>query len=403
MRSRFARPTAVNLPAAAGEAAAHRATGTGASAGHAVDPQPPGEVVLRPLFVGICGTDLQIVLGERPDRARVLGHEGVVEVLERGPGWEGIDPHGVYVMNPVHPARQDEVLGHSYDGLLRGIATFSIGQVDPRQFVPVPPGLSLPAASLAEPLATAIYGRRLVEATVRPERIVIFGAGPAGLMQAQIARAAGGADLRVVATSRDRLDWAERRSILRPGEGMLWSADVGRRILRHLHGPADAVFVCTPARSTLGAIRSAIECVRDRGCIDLVGGVPLGARSPEIPDVDLTAVRRANHSGVPEGGTATLATTGDRRRIWITGHRGTSTRHVEEALGLLGNDASPFTAVISHVASLDGAVGALAGYRRDRRRRLAGDEWVKLIVDIGRPGSDIVPFVPGPGWPPLIG
>jgi threonine dehydrogenase-like Zn-dependent dehydrogenase len=56
----------------------------------------PGEVVLRPAYCGLCGTDLELLRGEvDPDFARypvTLGHEwsGVVEAV--GPGVAGIEP-----------------------------------------------------------------------------------------------------------------------------------------------------------------------------------------------------------------------------------------------------------------------------------------------------------------------
>src|SRR2546423_6997922 len=140
-----------------------------------------GWVRVRPLFVGICGTDLQIILRERMDPAGVLGHEGVVEVVASGDDWGDLLPGERYVINPVHPLSQDAVLGHSYDGLLRRRATFSSTHVDRSQFVPVPADLPLTPAALAEPLATAIYARRLVEGVLRPDSVVILGGGPMGL------------------------------------------------------------------------------------------------------------------------------------------------------------------------------------------------------------------------------
>src|SRR3989442_15227925 len=55
-------------------------------------PQPdapgPGEVLVRVLTVGICGTDLHAFEGTQPffSYPRILGHELAVEVIECGPG-----------------------------------------------------------------------------------------------------------------------------------------------------------------------------------------------------------------------------------------------------------------------------------------------------------------------------
>ena len=42
------------------------------------------DVVIAPRYVGLCGTDLNILRGGRADRAQILGHEGVAEVVQAG-------------------------------------------------------------------------------------------------------------------------------------------------------------------------------------------------------------------------------------------------------------------------------------------------------------------------------
>ena len=53
-----------------------------------------GEVLVRVLMVGICGTDLHAYEGTQPffTYPRVLGHELAVEVIETGDGVEGFSP-----------------------------------------------------------------------------------------------------------------------------------------------------------------------------------------------------------------------------------------------------------------------------------------------------------------------
>src|SRR3954464_10141749 len=69
-------------------------------------PQPgapgPGEVLVRVLTVGICGTDLHAFEGTQPffSYPRILGHELAVEVLALGDGVEGLRAGDRCAVNP---------------------------------------------------------------------------------------------------------------------------------------------------------------------------------------------------------------------------------------------------------------------------------------------------------------
>src|SRR5262249_50193659 len=57
----------------------------------------PGEVVLRVLRAGVCGTDLHIWSWDRWSQGRIkppvtMGHEFVGEIVERGPGGTNLEP-----------------------------------------------------------------------------------------------------------------------------------------------------------------------------------------------------------------------------------------------------------------------------------------------------------------------
>src|ERR1700679_1059910 len=61
-----------------------------------------GEVLVRVLMVGICGTDLHAFEGTQPffSYPRVLGHELAVEVIELGDGVEGLQAGDRCAVNP---------------------------------------------------------------------------------------------------------------------------------------------------------------------------------------------------------------------------------------------------------------------------------------------------------------
>src|SRR5512141_3046254 len=62
----------------------------------------PGEVLVRVLTVGICGTDLHAFEGTQPffTYPRVLGHELAVEVLAAGGGAEEFSAGDLCAVNP---------------------------------------------------------------------------------------------------------------------------------------------------------------------------------------------------------------------------------------------------------------------------------------------------------------
>ena len=88
----------------------------------------PGEVAIRPVYVGICGTDLELLAGDvDPAYVRyplVPGHEwsGVVEAV--GPGVTGLEPGQKVIAEGVipcghcaHCARGETNLCETYDEL----------------------------------------------------------------------------------------------------------------------------------------------------------------------------------------------------------------------------------------------------------------------------------------------
>jgi len=187
------------------------------------DPSPgPGEVLVRVLRTGICGTDLHIEswdpwAAEHVRPPLVPGHEFVGEVVALG---EGVDD---VALGAVVSGE-----GHVVCGMCRNcragrrhmcIRTRSIGVDLPGAFaelVVVPesnvwvhaPGTELELAAIFDPFGNAVH--TALQFPLVGEDVLITGAGPIGLMAAAVARHVGARRVVVTDVSPARLELARR-------------------------------------------------------------------------------------------------------------------------------------------------------------------------------------------------
>ena len=172
------------------------------------DPVPgPGQSLVEIAYGGICGSDLHYyhrgAVGDfRLRQPMVLGHEVVGTVVVDG---EGGPPVGTRVA--VHPARP---CGHCREclsgrrnicrdaGYLGSAARFPHVQggfarllaVPAERLVPLPDGLPLQRAALAEPLAVALHAVHRA-GDVAGQEVLVTGSGPIGCLVVVALRAAG--------------------------------------------------------------------------------------------------------------------------------------------------------------------------------------------------------------------
>ena len=171
----------------------------------------PGEVKLRMLEVGVCGTDRDLCdfqFGSSPPGCDhfVLGHESLAEVVETAPGVNSVSPGDLVVAVVRKPCavpgceacragRQDFCAsGHYRERGIRDLHGFMTGYVveDEQYVYPVPRELRA-VAVLVEPLTIAEKAYKEFEAIARrlpwapKERTaVILGAGPVGILGAML-------------------------------------------------------------------------------------------------------------------------------------------------------------------------------------------------------------------------
>ena len=356
-----------------------------------------GEILVSPLTVGICGTDLQIARRLRPDLATILGHEGIAEVVEIGTGVTDFSVGQKVSFNPVNPNNQNDILGHSSQGLFQQRLLISQSAIQRGLVVPFDTRVPLACGPLVEPLGTVVYGQSLVHQVCTPQHIVIVGAGPIGLLHALYARMQGCPKIFLVHTSRRRLAWAVERNIVRADEVFLDSPELERIIVEQTGGQgADATYMCTTRPSALYALRKALKYIRNDGCIDLVGGFSDGNKIANLPGVELNSVRRANFCGLPQVGVVTHHQTMEGKDVWLTGHRGTSENHLKVAMQLLHHHPNYFSSIISHIISWKAVPFIFECLVNKKLKQIEGNEYVKAIIDFTVKGSVVKSVEPSP-------
>jgi threonine dehydrogenase-like Zn-dependent dehydrogenase len=349
-----------------------------------------GELLLEPVMAGLCGTDLQIMRGVRPDKATILGHEGVARVLKSGEGVESSIDGQIVVFNPVDATNRNDVLGHNTQGIFQQRFLVTRAALEHGLVVPFDSRLPLVYGPLIEPLGTVIYGHRLVHQVHFPKSVAIIGAGPIGLLHALYARTQNCQSIFLVHNSKERLEWAVKRGLVKPEEALVDSPELADTMLDRTGGRGiEAIFLCTTRPNALDALSRSLRFLCDAGCIDLVVGFPDGKTIPELPYVELNALRRANHCGMPEEGVVRRCRTISGKEVWLTGHRGTSTQHLQEAMNLLHEHGQLFASIVSHIISLEAAPLIIEQLRPDRPRQFQGKEVVKIIIDFTLEGRQI--------------
>lgn len=262
-------------------------------------PDPgPGEVVVAPRVVGICGSDLHLYregkIGDSLlERPLVLGHEAAARVVAVGAGVDLLQPGDRVIIEPglacgtcalcrlgrYNLCSNVRFLGiPPTDGLMASLAT-----VPARWVHRLPDGLSDVEGAMIEPFAVGLQAAQ--EADVRPgQTVAILGAGPIGLMILQAARIRGAGTLISIDLSERALELAGRLGAtvtINPQQADPIAA------VRDLTGGAGADVVIE-AVGAAATIRQTLELVSRGGVVTLVGI----AADPAIPIDTNRIVRR---------------------------------------------------------------------------------------------------------------
>jgi L-iditol 2-dehydrogenase len=182
-------------------------------------PKPaPGEVLIRVGFCGVCGSDIPRTFVKGTYQfPTICGHEfaGTIEacgddVTEYSVGDRVVVFPLLWCGRCASCEKGDFVQCSDYDyfGSRRDGAFAEYLAAPTRNLIRVPDGVSLEAASMTEPAAVALHALKRTGRSFVGETMVVFGAGPIGLMVAQWARLMGAARTVVFDLVPQKLDMA---------------------------------------------------------------------------------------------------------------------------------------------------------------------------------------------------
>jgi L-iditol 2-dehydrogenase len=290
---------------------------------HRPELQPgPGEVVIRPAFCGVCGTDLELLRGE-VDPAYVrypltLGHEwsGTVEAV--GAGVEGIGPADRCVAECIVPcghcercAAGETNVCETYDelGFTREGGASDQVLVAARLVHVLAPGVSLLDAALIEPSSVVL--RALEKANPTPgSRVLVVGDGTIALLAAHL----------VGLWAPAAVAMAGRRT-----EQAVLAASVGVSEFMTDESVDGAFDLTIEAAGVPEAAVSAIGAARRGGTVVLLGLPPsgrmLGLPADLLVNNDLTLVASFGYTSAAWGHMVGLVNEGRVRPGTIVTHR----------------------------------------------------------------------------------
>jgi L-iditol 2-dehydrogenase len=248
-------------------------------------PSPgPHQVLIEVAAVGICGSDVHYFdHGRIADfvvrEPLVLGHEASGTIRALGSEVSDRTVGQRVAMEPQETCgRCPQCLAGRYN-LCPSVSFFATPPVhgafaqyvvlDSARAHPVPDSLSDEAAALIEPLSVAVWAAR--KAAIEPgDRVLVTGAGPVGLLCADVARARGASWVGVSDTNDHRLQVARER-------GATQTANVAAAPLAEQVEPVDVILECSGATP---AVQAAFGVAAPAARVILVG---LGAPDMELP------------------------------------------------------------------------------------------------------------------------
>jgi L-iditol 2-dehydrogenase len=309
-------------------------------------PMPePGEVLVRVYAVGICGSDIHYYEHGRigpyiVETPMVIGHEAAGVIVGVGDGVNSDRVGELVALEPGIPCRNCPTCLSGHYNLCPDVVFFATPPVDGAicEYVtlaatfahPTPAGLDHEHAAMAEPVSVGIWACRRAAVTAG-DRVLVTGAGPIGLISAQVARAFGARSVTVTDMNPNRVTKAS---------GLNLDAQLASQ---PLEAEYDVLLECSGAPAALNA---GMKAMANTGRVVLVG---MGADTvsinvPLVQGRELTITGTFRYSNTYPLALDLIATGGIDVASVITHHYDLD--HTADALTLAAREPDSLKAIV---------------------------------------------------------
>lgn len=232
------------------------------------------DILVKVSHCAICGSDLHRYAYGMLKKGAVIGHEYTGTVVDRGADVTSFEigdrvtrssgkpnpPKEVFSYPPRYSAKERGFLPSGIDG---GYAQYIA--MDEDMAIKLPENLSNLEATLTEPLTIAVHAIRVSPLRLG-DTVLVFGAGPVGLLTLQCVQRAGAMRIYVSEPNAARRSLAEEYSanqVFLPGED-----DIVHEMVELTGIGVDVAFECAGAASTL---HESLQAVRYGGTAVVIG------------------------------------------------------------------------------------------------------------------------------------
>jgi L-iditol 2-dehydrogenase len=311
------------------------------------------DMVLQTGAALICGTDIRIYSNGlphiTPDHPVTLGHEISGTIVRVGAAFADRYQEGMRVAvapnygcgvcdrcvsGNTQLCPNYTAIGIHSDGGFAEFVRIPEQAVRQGNVVPLPDSVSFTEAAMVEPLS-AVYNGFERSHREPGERVLIFGAGPIGVMHAKLYRAAGAGMIIMNDINEERLKQAKQ---VEPSITTCVGEEA-REVVNELTG-GEGVDISVTAAPAPAAQQLAVELTGLEGRVVLFGGLPKD--KAKVP-LDSNAIHY--------------------KQLWVTGITRQNLRHYREMLKLIETRVIDLTGIFTHSYKLSEASTAIENAR----------------------------------------